>query len=235
MSIKTWVAKGSVALNMMNGNQTQHRIPMNPQPRLGLLGNGQVIRDDYFVWDSPQAVCPIVEKGMYRILRQAQYQPGDVVWVREPGRVVAYEESADCQYEWMRIKYMADGHEVEINTPWRMSDVWDGNGQKYPYGAPDWVWKKQGIPNGIFKEAARTFLKVNKVRIERVTDISWQDACAEGFTDYGDNPSDGHRHDPVGWFHDLWESIYPGTWKRNHWVWVYEFERTDKPADWPTN
>ncbi|BDQ36350.1 phage-like protein [Pseudodesulfovibrio nedwellii] len=161
--------------------------------------------------------------------------PGDILWVREPGRVVAYEESADCQYEWMRIKYMADGHDVEINTPWRMSDVWDGNGQKYPYGAPDWVWKKQGIPNGIFKEAARTFLKVNKVRIERVTDISWQDACAEGFADYGDNPNQGHRHDPVGWFHNLWESIYPGTWKRNHWVWVYEFELTDKPADWPEN
>ncbi|BDQ35890.1 hypothetical protein SYK_02500 [Pseudodesulfovibrio nedwellii] len=160
--------------------------------------------------------------------------PGDILWVREPGRVVAYEESADCQYEWMRIKYMADGHDVEINTPWRMSDVWDGNGQKYPYGAPDWVWKKQGIPNGIFKEAARLFVKIVNVRVERVACISKADALAEGMDTQDE---DRLLPTPVEQFQYLWNDLAKKgfEWSDNPWVWVYEFERTDKPADWPTN
>tara|TARA_B100000683_G_scaffold265241_1_gene295923 strand:- start:77 stop:913 length:837 start_codon:yes stop_codon:yes gene_type:complete len=36
-------------------------------------------------------------------------------------------------------------------------------------------------------------------------------------------------------FRVLWESIYPGSWDRNEWVWVYEFKRIGKPAGWPEN
>ena len=42
--------------------------------------------------------------------------------------------------------------------------------------------------------------------------------------------------------HQFGEAHYSGggvgrldPWERNEWVWVYEFELTDKPADWPTN
>ena len=34
-------------------------------------------------------------------------------------------------------------------------------------------------------------------------------------------------------FRQLWESIYPGSWERNDWVWVTEFERTERPEGWP--
>ena len=30
-------------------------------------------------------------------------------------------------------------------------------------------------------------------------------------------------------FKDLWETIYPGSWDRNDWVFVYDFERTKAP------
>jgi hypothetical protein len=35
-------------------------------------------------------------------------------------------------------------------------------------------------------------------------------------------------------FRVLWDSLYPGSWERNDWVLVTEFERTERPADWPT-
>ncbi|MBI9080870.1 MAG: hypothetical protein JEY79_14165 [Pseudodesulfovibrio sp.] len=248
MSIKTWMAKGSMALNMMNGNQTQHRVPMNPHPRLGLLGNGEVIRDDYFVWDSPQAVCPITDKGMYRIIRQAPYLPGDVVWVREPGKVIDVKDYAEDGMDLV-IEYKADGKGANIAVPTRLSDMWELK-YKDRWPVPNWVSEHQGIPNGIFKEAARTFLKITGVRIERIQDISEEDAFAEGirplqdgcyrpvypaFLFGPDRPSSSHcEQTAVKSFKTLWDSIYAGSWEKNSWVWVYEFERTDMPDGWLT-
>ncbi|XPV75550.1 MAG: hypothetical protein ACNI27_13020 [Desulfovibrio sp.] len=221
MAIKTWSAKGPVALNMMNGNQTQHRIPMNPQPRLGVDGHGRTIRDDYYVWDSPsKRICPVTEDAMYSIVRQAPYQVGDIVWVREPARVTAFEE---CLYEWVQLKYVADEHEATITIPPRLYEPWDIN---YIHGAPAWVLKKQGIPNGIFKEAARTFLQITNVRAERIRNISEADCRAEGISINRSAAALKMR------FRDLWCSLYRNSWSENQWVWVYEFKRVDRPDGW---
>ena len=114
-----------------------------------------------------------------------------------------------------------------MTIPPRLFDTWE---MKYDHTAPAWVWKKQGIPNGIFKEAARTFLQINTVRIERIQDISEDDAIAEGVVDpqlgtYGMNATTIFR--------DLWESIYSGSWGINEWVWVYGFKKTEMPTNWP--
>ncbi|WP_243546343.1 hypothetical protein [Pseudodesulfovibrio tunisiensis] len=234
----------SLALSILEGRKTQTRRVIPDR----LTINADIDKNDptYFFAENSYG-------DFYPGERFAPHQKGDVLWIREPGRVVAYEESPDCQYEWMRIKYMADDHEEEINTPWRMSEVWDSNGQKFPYGAPNWVWKKQGIPNGIFKEAARLFVKITDVRVERVQDISIEDCIAEGIGDeetpcpvrrdriHSDAWYDGEGCEACGalsareLFHSLWHDLYPGSWERNDWVWVYEFERTERPANWPQN
>ncbi|XPV77710.1 MAG: hypothetical protein ACNI27_07265 [Desulfovibrio sp.] len=224
MATKTWLARGHIALNMMNGTQTQHRIPMNPQPRIGVDGKGRTIRDDYFVWDSPsKRICPVTEDAMYSIVRQAPYQIGDIVWVREPARVIAVEESEDCLYEWVRLKYAADNHEATITIPPRLYEAWD---TKYTRGAPAWLWKKQGIPNGIFKEAARTFLRINEIRVERIRSISEADCIAEGIREHYAFTTLKEQ------FRNLWANLYSRSWSRNDWVWVYEFEQVDKPTEW---
>lgn len=77
------------------------------------------------------------------------------------------------------------------------------------------------------KEAARIFLRVTDVKVERVQDIFKQapgpdcDIVKEGFK-YGSD------------FIALWDNLNTGRgygWDTNPWVWVISFERIEKPAD----
>lgn len=93
---------------------------------------------------------------------------------------------------------------------------------------------------------ARLFLKVVDVRPERLNDISEGDAWAEGClrgepTDNGGFfpaeilAPDGNGligwDDAIEWYSWLWEEINgEGSWEANPYVWVYTFERTEKPA-----
>lgn len=73
------------------------------------------------------------------------------------------------------------------------------------------------------KEAARIFLKVTDVYIDRLQNISEEDCLKEGIS--GKNPKTNFRN--------LWESLKgEGSWEENTYVWVYEFEIIAKPKDW---
>uniref|UniRef100_A0A6M3JNU8 Morphogenetic protein n=1 Tax=viral metagenome TaxID=1070528 RepID=A0A6M3JNU8_9ZZZZ len=72
--------------------------------------------------------------------------------------------------------------------------------------------------------AARLFLTVKAVRVERLQDISEADARAEGYPD--DSPI---RIGPFLWFRGLWDSLNakkPGcSWSDNPWIWCLSFQR----------
>lgn len=68
------------------------------------------------------------------------------------------------------------------------------------------------------RAASRIDLLIKSVRIERLQDISPEDAMAEGVEDC--ICTDG----PLCNFIDLWQKIN-GNWDENPWVWVVEFER----------
>lgn len=96
------------------------------------------------------------------------------------------------------------------------------------------------------KEAARIWLKVTDVRVERLQDITPKRAESEGvgnlFYDdigYGEknygtevDPEYGIAKEQFAW---LWESTIKKSdldrygWDANPWVWVIEFERCEKP------
>jgi len=82
--------------------------------------------------------------------------------------------------------------------------------------------------------ASRIMLEVTDVRVERVQDISEEDAWAEGIlTRYCCNGGDcGCRGMPINHptadFRDLWDSINAKRghgWDVNPWVWVVKFKR----------
>ena len=80
------------------------------------------------------------------------------------------------------------------------------------------------------KEAARIFLEITAVRVERLQDISEEDAKAEGCELVGwteEMPM------PAG-FAGLWNSLNGKrghSWESNPWVWVYEFTPTNNQGE----
>lgn len=83
------------------------------------------------------------------------------------------------------------------------------------------------------KQDALIWLRVTDVRLERVQDISEEDARAEGIQRHAMGWTDGANGYDVmtarDAFAELWDDVYPGSWDRDDWVWVYEFERDGAP------
>ncbi|NIL23503.1 morphogenetic protein [Yersinia mollaretii] len=83
--------------------------------------------------------------------------------------------------------------------------------------------------------ASRINLLITGVRVERLRDISEQDAAAEGLECYIDDgvpyygPFNNGDCRPDVVFRGLWDSIYGKkegeNWEANPWVWVIEFEQ----------
>jgi hypothetical protein len=129
-------------------------------------------------------------------------QPGDVIWVREAHRLTNCECTEACRGPG-HVWYEADhsGYENVSLEKLRPS-----------IHMPRW--------------ASRIDLEITDIRVERVQEISEEDAKAEGVQvmGYGDYPSEfSGKH----LFESLWDSIngkkHP--WSDNPWVWVVEFGR----------
>lgn len=86
------------------------------------------------------------------------------------------------------------------------------------------------------RKAARLFLRVTNVRVERLQDITEEDARGEGVKDpyeyqhpdYYDQPHLRGLEINQSAFAGLWDSINAKRgfcWEVNPWVWVIEFER----------
>lgn len=140
-----------------------------------------------------------------------------------------------------------DGHGREIKLLYKVGDIlyvretWQRNycndaivTGKYAYRASPETWqyfseeeknlKKKWKPSiHMPKAAARIFLKVTDVRVERLQDITPNDIDREG-TPFGLTiaPYDG--------FSRLWNELNTKRgygWEANPWVWVIEFERVE--------
>lgn len=79
------------------------------------------------------------------------------------------------------------------------------------------------------KEAARIWLRVTNVRVERLQDIGYMDCIHEG------TPYKQIERDIIKGFLNLWDSTIKKSdlerygWYANPFVWVIEFERCEKP------
>jgi hypothetical protein len=225
---------------ILEGRKTQTRRVMKPQPRLtpsGLMNwKGRIIGEvphesgDFTRYDEVTPLCPYG-------------QPGDRLWVRETwcqkiddGR---YVYNAAGNLDPSCCWYRASDHDVR-------ADDGDG-GQKYLRdGREASPWRPSiHMP----RWASRLLLEVVEVRVQRVQDISEEDAKAEGVEMSGVgylnylwhghfNHGDGNRlsnawpyqysnyEDAADSFSSLWQLInsrrgHP--WDSNPWVWAITF------------
>lgn len=85
------------------------------------------------------------------------------------------------------------------------------------------------------KEAARIWLKVTNVRVERLQKISAESALAEGADKYIHTNGGLDENMTITSFIGIWNSTIKKSdidrygWDANPWVWVIEFERCEKP------
>ncbi len=159
------------------------------------------------------------------IVPKAPYKVGDILYVQETWQI------HDLSPEFcMMIRFKADNHcELQVEFKPSRFDKFEKfyykNGWQSPYFMP--------------KEAARLFLKVTDVRVERLQDISNQEAHKEGVKATGSDVYCGHGTASSQWdfsvekFTTLWDSTIKKQdldkygWEANPWVWVIEFERVE--------
>lgn len=155
--------------------------------------------------------------------------PGDILYVRET--------------VWQKIGYYLD-IDGETKPSWYNEFKYVASDEK-PETGWNYSWAKRPSIH-MPKEAARIWLKVTDVRVERLQDITPKGAESEGvgnlFYDdigYGEknygtevDPEYGIAKEQFAW---LWESTIKKSdidrygWDANPWVWVIEFERCEKP------
>ena len=85
------------------------------------------------------------------------------------------------------------------------------------------------------KEAARIWLKVTDVRVERLQEISAESALAEGADKYIHTNGGLDENMTITSFIGIWNSTIKKSdidrygWDANPYVWIIEFERCEKP------
>lgn len=143
---------------------------------------------------------------------------------------------------------------AEVKPKYKVGDVlWvretyiiandEKNKPQYYYKADNDVWNNYKPSLFMPRKAARIFLYVTNVRMERLRDITEADAIAEGFgkviTEKYEHPgwyinhlNNHHMFNAVDSFASMWVVLNgKGSWKENPYVWVYDFEVIEKPKD----
>lgn len=134
--------------------------------------------------------------------------PGDQLWVREAWRTFArFDKTAPRDLPPLKrtpLWYEADG----------------------PLEEPH-AWGKYRPPMFMPRWGSRIQLEVTRVRVDRVQDISYEDAWAEGIQVLAPTGPDDAPADPIGAYRNLWRSLNadgtPQSWAANPWVWVIDF------------
>jgi hypothetical protein len=207
---------------ILAGRKTQTRRVIKPQPLL----NGHFWELGGAGWcDTIKVIRPVPCHSLYN---RQPYKPDDILYVRE----------TYCK------AFCGNGTLYKCKTCHKMCDfnidscyVYKADGENQDIFALKW---KPSIH--MPKAAARIFLKVTDVTVQRLQDIDIKDIAAEGFELMSRNTGvkgivgvyDGvaRQLDYVD-FANYWDGLIHKkdfekySWKANPWVWAIEFERIE--------
>jgi hypothetical protein len=206
---------------ILDGRKSMTRRVVKPQP-LYVEPTGS------WVWPIPKSkvkpcccteVCSASREWWeYLLLDQMPYQPGDTLWVRETWQCVKYDSmDGDLSYG------------VEFKDGARKYFEFDDNERYHQFGKFAF---KEGWQPSIYlpREAARIWLEVTNVRVERLQEILCGDMKREGCIP--DTVVGGQYQQ---WQRDYWIPLWDSVnkkrgygWETNPWVWVISFKRVNK-------
>jgi len=187
---------------VLDGRKTQTRRVIKPQP------TGEVAQYKFGSWDYVGrewvgGKCPYGKKG-------------DRLWVRETFCIgsIEEEEVTDNMHTGQLYISQCKGDTNAIPRQY----VIDNN-----ISDEDVIWKPSIFMR---REYSRINLEITDIRVERVQDISDQEAKAEGVDGIPDPTILGTNYHHIIPFLELWDSINFKRgfgWDVNPWVWVVEF------------
>ncbi len=200
---------------ILDGRKTMTRRIVKPQPK-------DHNHFDYIEADwkekSPEYVKDNLENEWYckycgdgigwdgHSIYKPKYQIGDILWVRETwskGHFV--DEDGKVVYEGFVYKAGGGFDDFEPN-----------------YELSEFRWKSSRF---MPRKAARIFLEVTNVRVEKLWDIKDENIINEGISIKDTDPKTLLYKE----FAILWESIHgKDSWQLNPWIWVYEFKRQEE-------
>jgi hypothetical protein len=216
MKARPIVCKPNEVTAILDGRKTQARRAINPQPTVdGGADDSGYGRDWWLEWKDhengyhPEELAKLCPYG----------KPGDLLWVRE-----SFNYSSDAElhpneapnplpqragYLTKHLVYAADGvteHPEFGKARWKASTC-----------MPRW--------------ASRITLEITGIRVERLQDVSEEDARAEGVT-LCERDGDGSCLPYRDAYERLWQSIHgKKSWDANPWVWCVSFTPILKNVD----
>lgn len=224
---------------ILDGRKTVTRRIIKPQQLIGLLPdkckNGtpnEFLKEKKYMF---KPYCDTTDAELIRASYNPPYQPGDILYVRE-----TWERFDCCNCE-------GDEHGNCPKEP--KKSVLDKYGFGcYMYRATDEISGDAKWHPSIHmpKEAARIWLKVKDVRVERLKDITEEQAKAEGIREYSKDGKLWKYAVTDDWwisYHHKYRKFFVGSWWQDmprtakeafHHLWNSTLGRRDTP-EWYAN
>lgn len=211
MAIKPILFNTEMVRAILEGRKSCTRRIVKPQQLIGMLPdkckNGA---PEEFLKEKKlmfKPYCDMTDIELINTAYKAPYQPGDILYVRETW----------MDYAGLTM-YKADCDNYRLE-----SLNFAGFGWHPSIHMP--------------KEAARIWLKVTDVRVERLQEITAESALAEGTDKYIHLNGKFDENAILTSFMGIWNSTIKNSdldrygWNANPWVWVIEFDQCEKPKE----
>ena len=231
--------------SILEGRKTMTRRVIKPQLEDGDLGH-YWWKGDWSTFGGRHAgVIDYGRKGndeptwtLEEVITHCPYgQVGDRLIVRESHRLTKYKQDGET---WVKAEYRmeVDGDGGVRHFKWA-----DISKKQKDRLARIRTWGKWRPSRFMYRFLARITLEITNIRVERLQEITYSDARAEGILSFNrehPDPANGGvgynrgalglpmRYESTAAFMDLWDSLNAKrgySWESNPFVWVIEFKR----------